>query len=158
MPAVWPVPALSALLAMLLMWGAATDLRKRVIANELNLAIALLAPLWWWACGLSLWPDVAIQLAVATAIFAVFAGLFALGMMGGGDVKLLGALALWLPWPAMMTLLLVMAVAGGAVTAATLIHHRMSRRIGQPEVPYGVAIALAGLWVLGERYLNSLPG
>jgi prepilin peptidase CpaA len=148
---------MSALLASLLIWGAATDLRSRVIANELNLAIALLAPIWWWVSGLSLWPDVALQIGFALAIFAVFAGLFAMGMMGGGDVKLLGALALWLPWQAMMTLLLVMAIVGGAVTAVTVIHHKLSRRIGPPEVPYGVAIALAGLWVLGERYLNPFP-
>lgn len=145
------------MLASLLIWGAATDLRSRVIANELNLAIALLAPIWWWVSGLSLWPDVALQIGFALAIFAVFAGLFAMGMMGGGDVKLLGALALWLPWQAMMTLLLVMAIVGGAVTAVTVIHHKLSRRIGPPEVPYGVAIALAGLWVLGERYLNPFP-
>jgi prepilin peptidase CpaA len=148
---------MSALLASLLIWGAATDLRRRVIANELNLAIALLAPIWWWVSGLSLWPDVALQIGFALAVFAVFAGLFAMGMMGGGDVKLLGALALWLPWQAMMTLLLVMAIVGGAVTAVTVIHHKLSRRIGPPEVPYGVAIALAGLWVLGERYLNPFP-
>jgi prepilin peptidase CpaA len=148
---------MSALLASLLVWGAATDLRRRVIANELNLAIALLAPLWWWVSGLSLWPDVALQIGVALAIFAVFATLFAMGMMGGGDVKLLGALALWLPWQAMMMLLLVMAIVGGLVTAITVIHHKLSRRIGPPEVPYGVAIALAGLWVLGERYLNPFP-
>ena len=154
MPAIWPISAMSALLASLLIWGAATDLRRRVIANELNLAIALLAPIWWWVSGLSLWPDVALQIGVALAVFTVFAGLFAMGMMGGGDVKLLGALALWLPWQAMMTLLLVMAIVGGAVTAVTVIHHKLSRRIGPPEVPYGVAIALAGLWVLGERYLN----
>jgi prepilin peptidase CpaA len=54
-------------------------------------------------------------------------------------------------------LLLVMAIVGGLVTAITVIHHKLSRRIGPPEVPYGVAIALAGLWVLGERYLNPFP-
>jgi prepilin peptidase CpaA len=151
------VSALSGLLALLLVWGAATDLRARIISNRLNLAIALLAPMWWWVSGLTLWPGVAIQLALATGVFAIFAGLFAVGMMGGGDVKLLGALALWLPWPAMATLLFVMALAGGAITLAALIHHKMSRREGQVEVPYGVAIALAGLWVLGERYINPFP-
>ncbi len=37
-----------------------------------------------------------LQLGVALAAFVVLAGLFALRMMGGGDVKLLTALALWL--------------------------------------------------------------
>jgi prepilin peptidase CpaA len=31
----------------------------------------------------------------------------------------------------------------------------MTRRIGQVEIPYGVAIALAGLWVIGEPYINQ---
>lgn len=154
MPTIWPVSALSALLALLLLCGAVTDLRTRVISNRLNLAIALTAPLFWWATGLSLWPGVAIQLWVALAVFLVFAGLFALGMMGGGDVKLLGALALWLPWGSMATVLILMAVAGGIVSVIALVHHKVTQRVGQPEVPYGVAIAIAALWVLGERYLN----
>ena len=157
MPAIWPVSALSVLLALLLVYGAATDLRARIISNRLNLAIALLAPLWWWATGLTLWPGVALQLGIAVAVFALFSGLFAIGMMGGGDVKLLGALALWLPLDALVTLLVVMALAGGLITLATVLHHRFARKDGQPEVPYGVAIALAGLWVLGEPYLNPFP-
>lgn len=152
----WLPSLLLALLALLLLWGAVTDLRSRTISNPLNLAIALLAPLWWWANGLALYPDIALQIGLALAVFALFAGLFALGMMGGGDVKMLGALALWLPLEAMLLLLVIMALAGGVVTIITLIHHRALRRSGKPEIPYGVAIALAGLWVLGERYLNPL--
>ena len=154
MPTVWPVYASSALLALLLIVGAVTDIRERVISNRLNMAIAVSAPLYWWATGVSLWPGVGLQVGMAVAIFAVFAVLFALGLMGGGDVKLLGAIALWLPWEAMVTLLVIMALVGGVITVTTLLYHRLMRRDGQPEVPYGVAIALAGLWVLGERYLN----
>lgn len=150
----WLPSLLLATLAALLLWGAVTDLRSRTISNALNLAIALLAPLWWWANGLALYPDIALQLGLALAVFALFAGLFALGWMGGGDVKLLGALALWLPGEAMIALLVIMALAGGVVTLVTLAHHRIARRAGQPEIPYGVAIALAGLWVLGQRYFN----
>ena len=151
---VWTSTLLSATLALLLLWGATTDLRSRIISNRLNLSIALLAPFWWWANGLSLYPDIVLQLGIAAAVFALFTGLFALGMMGGGDVKMLGAIALWLPLHAMSTLIIVMALAGGIVTLVTVVHHRVTRRIGQPEIPYGVAIALAGLWVLGERYIN----
>jgi prepilin peptidase CpaA len=147
---------LSATLALLLVWGAATDLRSRIISNKLNIVIALLAPIWWWANGLSLYPDVALQLGLALLVFALFTGLFALGMMGGGDVKMLGALALWMPLPAMSNLIIIMALLGGLVTIVTVIHHRVTRRIGKPEIPYGVAIALAGLWVMGEPYLNPL--
>ena len=143
-------------MALLLLWGAVTDLRSRIISNPLNLVIALLAPLWWWANGWSLYPDVLLQIGLALVVFALFTGLFALGMMGGGDVKMLGAIALWLPLPAMSNLIVIMALLGGVVTLVTMIHHRMTRRIGRPEIPYGVAIALAGLWVVGQPYLNPL--
>jgi len=141
-------------LACMLVTAAVTDLRERIISNRLNLAIALLAPLYWWACGIGLWPDVGIQLLLGLIIFALFAGLFVLGMMGGGDVKMLAALALWFPWQALLSLLFLMALIGGVVTVVTVIHHRVSRKIGQPEVPYGVAISLAALWLVGERYIN----
>jgi prepilin peptidase CpaA len=75
-------------------------------------------------------------------------------MMGGGDVKLLGALALWFPWQAVLSLIVLMAILGGIVTIVTVIHHRTTKRLGQPEIPYGVAISIAALWLLGERYFN----
>jgi prepilin peptidase CpaA len=147
--------ALMVALGVLLIAAAITDLRSRVISNRLNLAVALLAPLWWLACGLEPWPGMAAQLLVGALVFILFTGLFALGMMGGGDVKLLGALALWFPWQAVLTLIMLMALLGGAVTLVTLIHHRIAQKPGQPEIPYGVAISIAALWVLGERYFNQ---
>lgn len=143
------------MLAAMLVMAAATDIRSRIISNRLNGTIALLAPLYWWSIGLAPWPDMAIQLALALGVLALFATLFALNMMGGGDVKMLAAIALWLPAGALMSLLVLMALLGGVVTIVTLLHHRMARRSGQVEIPYGVAIALAGLWVIGEPYLNQ---
>lgn len=145
---------LLAVLACLLVVAAVTDLRARIISNRLNLAIALLAPFYWWSCGISLWPDAAFQVGLGLIVFLAFAALFAAGMMGGGDVKMLAALALWFPWQVLLGLLMLMAMLGGGVTVVTLAHHRLTRRIGRPEIPYGVAIAIAGLWVLGERYFN----
>lgn len=147
--------ALLAVLSALLLAAVVTDLRSRIISNWLNLSIALLAPLYWWACGIDLWPDVALQIGLGVGVFAVFAGLFAIGMMGGGDVKMLAALALWFPWQSLIVLLTVMALAGGVVTLITIIHHRIAKREGPPEIPYGVAISVAALWLVGERYINQ---
>ncbi|MFT3965339.1 MAG: prepilin peptidase [Sphingobium sp.] len=146
--------ALLILLAALLIWAAITDIRARIISNRLNAVIALLAPVYWYAMGLSPWPDMALQVGLCAGVFAVFATLFALGAMGGGDVKMLAALALWLPAGALLSLLVLMALLGGVVTVATVAHHKWTRRIGAVEIPYGVAIALAGLWVIGEPYFN----
>jgi prepilin peptidase CpaA len=147
--------ALLAILALLLLIAAVTDLKARIIANRLNLAIALLAPAYWWASGLAPWPDMALQAALGVIVFAIFAGLFALGWMGGGDVKLLGALALWLPWVPLMRMLFAMSVLGGVLTLIVVAVHRTRKLKTSPEVPYGVAIASAGLWVIGELYLNQ---
>lgn len=147
--------ALLAILALLLLIAAVTDLKARIIANRLNLAIALLAPAYWWASGLSPWPDMALQAALGVAVFAVFAGLFAMGWMGGGDVKLLGALALWLPLVPLMRMLFAMSLLGGVLTVVVVAVHRARKIKTSPEVPYGVAIASAGLWVIGELYLNQ---
>lgn len=139
-------------LALLLLSAGVEDVRVREIANWKNAAIALLAPAWWWATGLSPWPDVAIQIAVALAVFGFFTAAFALGVMGGGDVKMIGALALWFPFNVFSQLLVTMSLVGGAITLALLIE----RRRREVEVPYGVAIAIAGLLALGEPVLNQI--
>ncbi|MCA1653729.1 MAG: prepilin peptidase, partial [Sphingomonadales bacterium] len=83
------------LLALLLIMAAAIDIRTFTISNRLVLAVALLAPLFWWAAGVPLWPDAGARIAVSIAVFLGLAATFYLGMMGGGDVKLAAALALW---------------------------------------------------------------
>jgi prepilin peptidase CpaA len=83
------------LLAILLIYAAVVDVRTFTISNRLNLGIALLAPVYWFSVGLPLWPDAAIQVAIAAGVFVLLAAAFYAGMMGGGDVKLAAALALW---------------------------------------------------------------
>ena len=141
-------------LATLLVIAAVTDWRSRLIHNWLTATIALCAPLYWLATGLSFWPEMAIQIALGLVIFIIFAGFFALGAMGGGDVKLIGALALWLPLFAMMKLLFIMSILGGMLTLIMLILHKLQRKLGKPEIPYGIAISFAGLWVMFERNIN----
>jgi prepilin peptidase CpaA len=140
-------------LALLLLAACRSDLRARTIPNQLNLAVALLAIPFWWATGLAIWPDVALQVGVAALVFGLFSIAFALGGMGGGDVKLIGAIALWLPWQALLFMLVVMSLAGGALTLAMLIRKRLARSEAAIEVPYGVAIAFGGLWLIAQRFL-----
>jgi prepilin peptidase CpaA len=145
-------------LAALLVIAAVIDTRTFTISNRLNLAIALLAPLYWLSIALPLWPGVPIQLAAGAAVFVVLAGAFYAGMMGGGDVKLAAALALWFPPLLTVKFLVLMSVAGGALTLVLLVWHRAKEREGRPEIPYGVAIAFGALAVLGpiftQRFLN----
>jgi len=146
-------------LAIALLVAAFTDLRSRKIDNWLNGGIALAAPLFWWASDLPLWADpmseasILAQLGVALITFAVLAVLFALRAMGGGDVKLLTALALWIQPIPFLTLLILMALLGGLLTLAFGAWHVIRRQRDKLAIPYGVAIAMAGLWVIGTNDL-----
>ncbi|HEY0621452.1 A24 family peptidase [Sphingomonas sp.] len=142
-------------LGLILVSAGIEDARKREIANWKNAAIALLAVPWWIANGLQLWPDIAIQIGVAIAVFALFAGAFHFGMMGGGDVKMIGALALWFPLQPLIMMLVIMSLAGGVITLLMLIDKWLRRQSGQPEVPYGIAIAIAALLTIREPILNQ---
>lgn len=145
-------------LAAMLVWIAVVDVRTYTISDRLNLAIALLAPLYWWAAGVPLWPDAAVRVGVAVLVFLFFAGAFYLNVMGGGDVKLAGALALWFTPYDTLRLIVVMSIAGGLLTLVVLGLHRVRKKSGNPEVPYGVAIAAGGLWLLAQRFLNQFAG
>ncbi len=141
-------------LAALLVVAAVIDVRTFTISNRLTLAVALLAPLYWLSIGLALWPGVAIQIAAAAVVFLLMAGAFYAGMMGGGDVKLAAALALWFPPAATIKFIVLMSLAGGVLTIGLVVWHRAKRREGRPEIPYGVAIAVGGLAILAQPYLN----
>lgn len=142
------------LLVLILVSAGIEDARIREIANWKNAAIALLAVPWWFAMGLSPWPDMALQLGIALGVFALFAAAFQFGMMGGGDVKMIAALALWFPFDKLVTLLIIMSLVGGALTLVMLIDKWIRKRSEQPEIPYGIAIAIAALLTLREPIFN----
>jgi len=143
------------ILAILLLVAAVVDVRTFTISNSLNLAVALLAPIYWLSIAMPLWPDVVIQLAIGAGVFALLAGAFYAGMMGGGDVKLAAALALWFSPASTLKFLVLMSIAGGVVTLVAIALHRFRGREGRPEIPYGVAIAFGGFAILTQRFLNQ---
>ncbi|OYY72477.1 prepilin peptidase [Sphingomonas sp. 28-63-12] len=149
------VALMPALLALILVSAGIEDARLRTIANWKNALIAVLAMPWWWANGMTLWPDIAMQIGVATVIFGFFVGAFALGQMGGGDVKLIGALALWFPVQPMIWLLIMMSLIGGALTLLMMLDRWRRRDKAPLEIPYGVAIAIAGLLAVHEPVFNQ---
>jgi prepilin peptidase CpaA len=149
-------------LAIALIVAAITDIKSRTISNRLNILIALGAPVFWIASDMNFWPEMILQIGIAALVFTIFTGFFALGAMGGGDVKLLGAIALWLHWLPLVHMLIIMSIAGGVLTALMMIRNRIHKTPGPIKVPYGVAISFAGLWTiwgdqvtkLYERYFN----
>ncbi len=147
------VPWLALALLLLLVAAGIEDARTREIANWKNAAIALLALPWWWANGLS-GIDMAWQLGVAGIVFALFFAAFAAGQMGGGDVKMIAALALWLPPGAVLSMLMVMSLLGGALTLLFLADRWRRRAAQVAEIPYGIAIAIAGMLAIANPFLT----
>jgi prepilin peptidase CpaA len=131
-----------------------TDIKNRLILNKVTLPIALAAPLYWYATGDFSLSSIGIHLLTAALAFGFFAMWFALGMMGGGDVKLFAALSLWFAWTDVVLMVLYASITGAVVTIIFLIIHKVRKGVGRAQIPYGVAISLSGLWMVGERFFN----
>lgn len=153
-----------ALVAALLIGASVQDLRSMTIANGFSIAIAGLfvvsAAAQFMSDRLTL-SGVGMTVGCAVIVFAVGVAVFAAGVMGGGDVKLLTALSLFAGPAHIVDLLVVMAVVGGLLGVAILA----GAPIGQPatgpqcprvrrDLPYGPAIAAGGLWILAIQALG----
>jgi Flp pilus assembly protein, protease CpaA len=135
---------LLAALATALLVAAFTDLRRREIDNWLNAGIAMAAPLWWVSIGFG-WLDIAFQIGLCLLTFAIACVFFAARQMGGGDVKLLAALALWFTPVSFMQVVTLMAVIGGGASVA-LAAFNMKRIPGQ-IFRDGVALGSVLIWL-----------
>lgn len=141
-------------LAIALLVSVYTDLRYRLIFNKITLPVALAAPLYWYATGDYGWQAVGIHLLTAAVVFVVFTIFFHFRMMGGGDVKLFSALALWFTWIEVIRMIFFASLFGGVVTLVFAVMHKMRKQKGPVKIPYGVAIALSGLMLVGEPFFN----
>ena len=144
------------------------DVRTRRIPNVLSLAIAILG-LFRIILGRD--PVAAgYTLAAGTAIFTAAFLLFWYGAIGGGDTKLVAATTLLVGYHDLFGFLFLMSACGGALALAMLARDRLRPRRwlpagparrplemetaecvaapARPTVPYGVAIAAAGVVTL----------
>jgi len=140
--------------------GAASDLHRYEIPDQVSIAIVVAFLPAAWAGGLGLM-DIAIGIAIGVGCMIVGIGLFAINMFGGGDVKLLAAGAVWAGWEGLPVFVFLVAIAGGILSLALILFRRfrLSARldgigwihaIHTPgnSVPYGVAIAAGALMSL----------
>jgi len=143
----------SAPLFALLAWAAVSDCAARRIPNWLTYTLILGGLCHSFTAGTGVGPlGSLLGMTVGLALTFVF---FAVGAMGGGDVKLLTALSLWIAPLPFLNLLIMMALLGGVLTIVFGAWHVMRRQRDKLAIPYGVAISMAGLWVLGTNYLPS---
>src|SRR4051794_21969246 len=161
----WIVPAASFLQILLLLYVATIDIATRLIRNEICLALALLGLASQLATPLQL----AQSLIAAAILFLLLLVIYTRGWIGGGDVKLLVALAVGLPLTGVIDLLTITALAGGVLAGVHLMMRILPypklapagsslvrrvyaverwRHLRHAPLPYGVAIACGGIWTI----------
>ncbi len=148
-----------ALAAGALLWAAVSDIRLYLIPNTAPIVIAA----GYAAAALSMPPAFAIGgLLTGAAILAAGVALFCSGRVGGGDVKLLAATALW-AGPSLLCDL-ALGAALGVLALAGLLLSPLRRWMPRPPadavtlagggaalrqpMPFGAAIAVGGLYTL----------
>lgn len=144
---------------ILLIWAAYSDARSFTIPNKLPISITLLYPAY--VIGTPMPVDWVGAIAIASILLIVGFCLFACKAFGGGDAKLMAATSLWVGPGLLMDFVFITALAGGVIAGGMWLQHRLSRAIsighvlvtsdeedfGKRPMPYGVALALGGLYV-----------
>lgn len=149
----------------LMAYAASSDLLTMTIPNWISLALIAGFAAVAGVSGLG-WAEIGCHVGAAMLTLCVTFVLFARGYIGGGDAKLAAATALWLGAGNMLDYLLVASILGGALTLGLLAArshplpsplvrlpfavHLHDRRTG---VPYGIALAAAGLVVVPQTLL-----
>lgn len=151
--------------------AAATDLLTMTVPNRLALALAagffVVAPLVGFG-----WTDIGLHVALALAALIVTFVLFSFGWIGGGDAKLFAATCLWFGPEAIFTYSIYTALLGGALTLLLVFWRNLPLplmltsqgwlvRLHSPKegVPYGIALAVAGLLVYPDTpFMAALGG
>lgn len=142
---------------LILLAAAIEDIAKLRISNIFPLlVIGLFVP---WVAVVGWENDIWQNGTLFLAVFALGSALFAMRWMGGGDIKLLAACALWFDWQASLAWFFYVTVGGGVLALLIMAGRRMVPRsvrdgstlaIFAPKgpIPYGVAIALGTIMAL----------
>jgi len=161
MPTFLSLP-LVALFPLLMAFAASSDLLTMRISNRLVLATVIAFFVVALVAGLPL-EEIGMHVACAALVLVVGFAFFAFGWIGGGDAKLAAATTLWLGFGMMLQYVVIASLLGGALTMLILA----ARRWPLPErlqkivwldrlhdkktgVPYGIALAAAGLLLYSE--------
>ncbi len=153
------------LYTLLLGIAAVFDTWKFVIPNAIAVALVVL----FIATALLLpfemtWMEWLSHVGAAVAVFIGGAVLFAFNKMGGGDIKLLTAVAFWAGFEHLTELLLYVAVAGGVLAIGLIVLRKLIVSLGSAitrlaevklprvllngeAVPYGLAIAPISIYL-----------
>ena len=156
---------------MAMAFAAANDLFTMRIPNKISML--LVAAFAVTALLLRLPLDVALtHLGIGAAVLAAGFVLFSLRLLGGGDAKLMAAGALWMGSDQAVLYIAMISLFGGLLSLAFLAYRKFVPAIswGLPSwalrlhvagsgIPYGIAIAAAGLALYPSTILfHALQG
>jgi prepilin peptidase CpaA len=144
------------LLGLALCAAAVEDAVRLRISNFTCLAVIFGAMIAMAIHGfpLALWQNAVVFL----AILAVGTAAFAANVLGGGDVKLLAAVGLWMNFAGAVWFVAAVLIAGGLVAMFFLVTRPLRRRKraaggkrGGAHIPYGIAVAAGALLIFGAQ-------
>ena len=138
--------------------AAAAEDAWRLRISNITCAVVLVTAII--AMGLHGFPLVLWQnVVVFIAVLALGTPLFASGQMGGGDIKLLACLGLWMNFTAAIWLVASTLIAGGLLALGFIVtrplrrrtkDERTGRRVSR-NIPYGIAIAAGAFLVFAGQ-------
>jgi prepilin peptidase CpaA len=145
--------------------AASSDLLTMRISNWLVLGLTLAYFPFALAAGIPL-SDIGVSAACAFGVLVAAFTFFAFGWIGGGDAKFVAAVTLWVGFGMMLPYLVYAALLGGGLTLLImairryplpdwLARYKWIDRLHDTKsgVPYGIALAIAGLMVYPETPL-----
>ena len=149
----------------LMAYAAASDLVTMTIPNRLSIALLV------GFVGFSVWfgmplRDIGVHLLAGLVVLSVTFAMFAAGWIGGGDAKLAAATAVWCGFSDVLEYAILSSLLGGLLTVLLLL----ARGLVLPQfmrqwdwlmrlhdkktgIPYGIALAAAGLFVFPQTAL-----
>ena len=150
----------------LMAFSALSDLFTMTIANWISVALVAGFSALAVASGMPLAAIGTDHLACGALVLVVTFTLFARGWIGGGDAKLAAATAVWIGWARLSDYVLLASVLGAGLTLAiirvrkidlpaSLLSRSWIARLHdrQTGVPYGIALAVSGLFIYPETAL-----
>jgi prepilin peptidase CpaA len=147
---------------LLMAYAAFSDLLTMTISNFVSIALILLFFILALSLGMPI-REIGLHVAAGALMLALTFIMFTRGWIGGGDAKLAAATALWFGFDHLFDYSLYAAAFGGFLTLAILglRRHPLPRLLLQQAwlarlhekgsgVPYGIALAIAGLLLYPE--------
>ena len=158
--------AILILFPLLMAYAALSDLFTMTISNLISIALVAIFVAMALITGMPLATLVETHLAAGAAMLLLTFLLFVRGWIGGGDAKLAAATAVWLGWEHLLDYGLEASILGALLTIGIVY----TRRFALPDalagrawvvrlhsrgngVPYGIALAIAGLVIYPETSL-----